>query len=745
MNRLSIMMFASLAIATAANAQLNCDLAGYKPLNGLKAQMRAGLLEVTWQGERQEQLRAVFTIRDRQPVVQELAARKEGGAWIVLGTNLTPEFQVTSGVRRLSQQQIAPLKELGVALTPAVIEREKWNAFWDAPLMVPGRSGTNIDLPRKPEEITRAWAKYSAAACQVKTDGARLEITFPGLEAGIFSGSLLYTIYRGTNLVRQEIVAKTSETSAAYKYVGGLKGFSVSEDTKLVWRDTARGWQRYAFGGSVNQDPVGLRARNRLAILESNGGSLAVFPPSHKFFFSREIETNLGYVYYRKDSENHFSLGVRQPDREVGAKPWGISDAVWNRRVGEARGHLNNFALYNAPPNTMQRMPVYFYLSPTDSRSTHQAVMAFTHDDVYKPIPGYKVLVSHFHFHLNEQLSDVGTIDEEPTWLPVFRDLGINLAILADFHGDGHPNDTGKIRLDEQKVYFQGCERFSDRDFLLIPGEEPDRNFGGHYMFLFPRPLFYTHAKDAQGKQPAVENLPGYGKVYHAGSAADELAMLKEEGGLVWQTHPRTKGSTNYPDATHDQDFFLSDRFLGASFQSLPVDLSQKRLCEERCFGLLDDMNNWAGPKYMIAEGDTYMKYPDDETYPQLMVNYIKLDRVPKFKDGWTPVIDALRAGDFFVTSGEVLLRNSSVEGSGAKRTYSAEAEWTFPPEFAELVWSDGTKVDRQLIDLKDAAPFGSRKFRLPFDATGKKWVRFAIWDSAGNGALTQPTHLSPR
>ena len=745
MNRLSIMMLASLAMAAAANAQLNCDLAGYKPLNGLKVQMRAGLLEVTWQGERQEQLRAVFTIRDRQPVVQELAARKEGGAWIVLGTNLTPEFQVTSGVRRLSQQQIAPLKELGVALTPAVIEREKWNAFWDAPLMVPGRSGTNIDLPRKPEEITRAWAKYSAAACQVKTDGARLEITFPGLEAGIFSGSLLYTIYRGTNLVRQEIVAKTSETSAAYKYVGGLKGFSVSEDTKLVWRDTARGWQRYAFGGSVNQDPVGLRARNRLAILESNGGSLAVFPPSHKFFFSREIETNLGYVYYRKDSENHFSLGVRQPDREVGAKPWGIGDAVWNRRVGEARGHLNNFALYNAPPNTMQRMPVYFYLSPTDSRSTHQAVMAFTHDDVYKPIPGYKVLVSHFHFHLNEQLSDVGTIDEEPTWLPVFRDLGINLAILADFHGDGHPNDTGKIRLDEQKVYFQGCERFSDRDFLLIPGEEPDRNFGGHYMFLFPRPLFYTHAKDAQGKQPAVENLPGYGKVYHAGSAADELAMLKEEGGLVWQTHPRTKGSTNYPDATHNQDFFLSDRFLGASFQSLPVDLSQKRLCEERCFGLLDDMNNWAGPKYMIAEGDTYMKYPDDETYPQLMVNYIKLDRVPKFKDGWTPVIDALRAGDFFVTSGEVLLRNSSVEGSGAKRTYSAEAEWTFPPEFAELVWSDGTKVDRQLIDLKDAAPFGSRKFRLPFDATGKKWVRFAIWDSAGNGALTQPAHLSPR
>jgi len=153
-------------------------------------------------------------------------------------------------------------------------------------------------------------------------------------------------------------------------------------------------------------------------------------------------------------------------------------------------------------------------------------------------------------------------------------------------------------------------------------------------------------------------------------------------------------------------------------------------------------MNNWAGPKYMLAEGDTYMKYPDDETFPQLMVNYVKLDRVPKFKDGWAPVVQALRAGDYFVTSGEVLLRNSSVEGSGNKRTYSAEVEWTFPPEFAELVWSDGKKVDRELISLKDMAPFGSRKFRLPFDAAGKKWVRFAVWDSAGNGALAQPVHL---
>ena len=81
------------------------------------------------------------------------------------------------------------------------------------------------------------------------------------------------------------------------------------------------------------------------------------------------------------------------------------------------------------------------------------------------------------------------------------------------------------------------------------------------------------------------------------GSAADELEMLKAENGLVWQAHPRTKGSSGYPDATRETEHFRSDRFLGGAFQSLPVDLSESRLCEVRCLGTLDDMNNWAGPE----------------------------------------------------------------------------------------------------------------------------------------------------
>ena len=740
--RLRNLAFGFVFSITAAAAP--CDMTGYKAQQGLSAAGRPEGAQITWTGERNEQLRADLAVVNGKPVVRELAVRAANGKWIVLGHDLSPEYQVTTGKRRLSEQQMQPLRELGIAISPELIAKEKWNAFWDAPLMIPGRGNTNLDLPRKSEEIRRDWAAWNLTGCKVTTLGGRVEVSFPGVQLGLFSGSLQYTAYRGSNLLRQEVIASTDQDSVAYKYVGGLKGFEIHDDSKVIWRDTSRGWQQYAFGGSVNDEAVGLKARNRLALLETGGGALAVLPPSHKFFFSREIETNLGYVYYRKDSEGQFALGVHQPDHEESFRPGGISDAVWNRRVGEARGHLDNFALYNAPPGTRQRMAMYFYLSPKDGKATQEEVMAYTHDDVYKPLPGFKVLVSHFHFHLNEQLTDAKTMDYQPTWLQVFRSLGINIAILADFHSDSHATDTGKVRLDEQKVYFEGTRRFSDKDFLLIPGEEPDANFGGHYMFTFPKPVYFTHERKPANPnaKPFTETLAPYGKVYHTSTAENELELLKQEQGFVWQTHPRTKGSAGYPDATKDTAFFNSDRFLGGSYQSLPVDQSEKRLCEVRCLELLDDMNNWSGAKYMIAEGDTYMKFPDDETYPQLVVNYVKLNKVPRFDEGWGPVLDAMRAGDYFISSGEVLLRNWALEGVGAKRFFNTEAEWTFPPEFAEVVWSDGKKVDRQIIDLADMAPLSNHKFHIPFDATGKKWVRFAIWDSAGNGAFTQPVHL---
>ncbi|MBI3697632.1 MAG: hypothetical protein HY238_22715, partial [Acidobacteria bacterium] len=68
--------------------------------------------------------------------------------------------------------------------------------------------------------------------------------------------------------------------------------------------------------------------------------------------------------------------------------------------------------------------------------------------------------------------------------------------------------------------------------------------------------------------------------------------------------------------------------------------------------------------------------------------------------------------------------------------------EWTFPLEFVEAVWGDGDRTERRVVSATDKTAFASGRFTIPVDLGGKKWVRFAAWDSAANGAFTQPAHL---
>jgi hypothetical protein len=721
----------------------SCDLHDYKPVAGATASVNAGVITLLWQGEDQTNLRAKFAVQDGQPIVLELAVQAEDGVWLELAKNLSPEFQVTTGKRRLSGAQLHQLTLLHLN-TPERIDADKWNTFWDAPLVIPGDpSGDTTDLPRKPEEIRRDSSQFHTDSCKIATDGDRVSLSFGGLTLGVFSGNLQFTVYKGSNLLRQEAIAKTDLPSVAYIYKAGLKGFAIGADTRVAWQDTSRGWQQYQFGGAPNTDPVNVRARNRLMILGAGNGSLAVFPPPHKFFFARETDVNLGYVYYRKDDEKSFSLGVMQPEKTEGYHPWGISDDEWKRRVGVSRNETENWALYNAPPGTLQHMAIYYYLSAARTEGTQKAVLAYTHGDVFKPVPGFKVLTGHFHMDFNEMLRDRGSLDYQPTWVPVFRNIGVNIIYLGDFHDDSHPNDPGPVRFAEEKVYFDGAQRVSDKDFLVIPAEEVNSFLGGHWYLMMPKPVYFSHADPRPAGQSFMENDPTYGPVYHLGSPADVLNMVNREQAILWTAHPRTKNSEGYPEAYKDQDFFQSDRFIGASWESLPVDLSQKEECEIRCFGTGDDMSNWAPkPKYLIAEGDTYTNWPDDDLYSLLAVNYLKLDRVPLYNESWAPIVEGILAGNFFGTTGEVLFHNWGVQGAGAKSVYTAEIEYTFPLEFAELVWSDGTKVDRKIINLTGTLPFGTKKFAIPFDATGKKWVRFTVWDSAGNGAYVQPIAL---
>ena len=144
----------------------------------------------------------------------------------------------------MDNQSLEGLRKNGITtITKEIFDKWGWDTFWDAPLHVPGDEGDlkrrTPGVPRKPEEVKRGTAVYRAQSCEVVTDGARIDIVFPGVSLGVFAGRLQFTVYKGTNLIRQEIIASTTEYPVAYKYDGGLKGLSIGPGTRVSWRDTA--------------------------------------------------------------------------------------------------------------------------------------------------------------------------------------------------------------------------------------------------------------------------------------------------------------------------------------------------------------------------------------------------------------------------------------------------------------------------------------------------------------------------
>ena len=742
-----------IGVATVVHADpLSCDLSAYEAQPGLTATVAGDVLTLTWEGDQENDVRLRFAIDGGTPTLRELAIRPAGGAWRVLATDATPEFRVVSGVRRVTQQQTEPLEELEVPLTSETLNEIKWDAFWDAPLYIsdepPLSHASSIPaaepfanhpgMPRRPEEVTRATASFQATGCEVRTDGARIEVSFPGVEAGIFAGRLQYDVFKGTNLIRQMLIAQTDHLSAAFKYDAGLGGLPIQDSTRIVWRDLAGYDQDYRLGGPPDEGPTVVKSRNRLVAAEWKGGAIAAFPPPHSFYWARESEQNLGYSWYRKDSLGTLAFGMRQAELE------------------EDPEFYHNFALYNARPGTWQRMPVFFYVSPGSGSDAMEAALAFTRGDRFKPLPGYKVMGHHYHVGLVARLAEGGNFDQRLNDVGTMEAIGMDIySIIDGARGPGR-HDTGELFLKDLADYYEAARRQSDKDFLVMPNDENStggrRPFvGGHYDILMSHPVYWRPQREPG--QPLTEEHPTYGTVYNLGSPMDLMEMTERENALLSMPHPQAKRSTGYPDAIKDAPQFLHENYFALGYRwGMGIDASATRLGEYRFLPLWDETNNWMAargrpPKFALAISEARSdlgergKPPYDDAYGMSPVNYLRLDSIPSVDD-MSPVIDALKGGDYFVTSGEVLIPHYEVQGTGNERTIIAEVEWTFPLEFVEVVWGDGETTDRQVISATDLPPFGTKRFEIPFDAASKAWVRFAAWDVATNGALVQPVSL---
>jgi hypothetical protein len=675
-------------IAVNLQAQIPVDFKGFDKKSGVQATVSDAMLNIEWPVGNAETGKVSIDLNKTKPLIGSLGIGTKDKQYTI-ARSLDPAIILTVGKRDL-------------------VSQNGWNIFFDK----------------------TAYQKYQSYAVKLdKTDvkvasnGSRTEITVNGAKAGPFSGAIQFTLYNGSPLMNVAAVMSTDVDSLAVIYDIGL----TSRETpwqKLFWADTEDFMRNVAV---TQMDTVEMMAvKYRTIIGQGKEGNLAVFPAPHQYFYPLDNCYNLEHIWYGDNYRNllpGFGIGIRHD--LLGDRRW----VPW----------------FNAPPGTQQRYNFFCLLSREKDGKVLEKVKAFTHSDKYEPLPGYYTMSSHFH---QEHVDDVLTrkpLPDMPGFVKAFRNTGVNIVHLAEFHGPGSPRGPEAKRWPELKMMFAQCARLSGGNFLLLPGEEPNNFFGGHWMNIFPKPVYWLMSREKD--QPFVEDHPEYGKVYRVGNKDEMLKLLEMENGLAWTAHARTKGSTGFPDKHKDEAFFKSDHFLGAAWKAMPADLSQPKL-GKRVLDLMDDMANWGYKKNVLAEADLFRIEPNYELYGHLNVNYLQLDQLPRFEDGWQPVLDAMRKGKFFVTTGEVLIPAFKVNNAAVGETarldakgnveISLDAKWTFPLNRAEVISGDGKEVFHDIINLNDTQAFGQKSFKFTQNLKGRKWLRVELWDVAANGAFTQ-------
>lgn len=632
---------------------------------------------VTWPDEEGSNWRATFSLDPDAPLIRTITV---GGSVVV--SAVRPFYQGETGTRRRG-----------------------WNAFFDYP-------------PSHPNGTRHHRGVFRIRAATARTIGERVEILFDGLSMGVFEGGIAYTFYPGSRLIQQEAVLKTDEADIAYYYDAGWEMAAEADrttgnnmGTRFGFYDTAGKLREVASTG-FDPERVSEKVRYRTLAAATSGGSIAVFPAPHQYFFPRDFTSNPGYVW-RRAWRGRVSLGIRQ-----------IRDTNWIF-----------YPWVNAPPGQTQRMSVFFLLSKDDPDAALSDVLRYTNGDRFRPIEGYKTLSTHWHLAYTVQALEHG-FDWTPPFKPVLKEMGVDASMIMDFHGDGHPRDLTDLRLEELDAYFRALRAQSDSDFLLIPSEEANVHLGGHWALVFPKPVYWFMGRLPGG---AFETTHAkFGKVYSAANAAELLEIVRREGGYMYQTHPRTKGSTGYPDRIRDTDHFQDPRYLGVGWKAMPSDLSSPRL-GDRSFDTLDDLSNQGIRKKLLGEVDVFQFDETHELYAHMNVNYIQLDRLPDF-DQWGEALEPLARGEFFTTTGEILLPEVDwSESSKSKITVRARVHWTFPLRAAEIVWGDGRETHHATIPLTDTRGFGVENFEWTVEAEGWSWARLAVWDVATNGAFVNP------
>jgi hypothetical protein len=222
----------------------------------------AASLQVSWDDAAGHKWLTTFSLDSTQPLISAIS---------VDGRNIIerakPYYRCTSGKRSGG-----------------------WDAFFDFP-------------PANPAGTRQFIAEFHPSNVAVGTVGNRVEVTFDGMTAGIFAGSLRYTFYPGTPLIQQAAILSTQEPDTAYYYDAGLEMTALQDnrsgrnmESRISYFDLDGRLQ--TITPPYGSDRHSLAAHYRTIAAKMGAGSIAIFPPPHRYFFARDYTTNQGYLWY---------------------------------------------------------------------------------------------------------------------------------------------------------------------------------------------------------------------------------------------------------------------------------------------------------------------------------------------------------------------------------------------------------------------------------------------------------------
>jgi len=686
--------------AQPAYAVVLVDMKSYDPACGVAVRGDGEALAIGWNTP-EGSTELTLNLSSHGALVRSIAVASGRGKPVVVLRDVNPVTVLSIGQRDLKK-------------------RDGWTIFFDR-------------TSRKPSESGRLTLNLKSVV--VRSLGRRCTVDLGALEGQSFSGKLRFTLYAGCDLIHVRAVVQTQKDARALLYHAGLTCEPVGKTVSWIGLD-----DKAHRVDATARPATPQKVLHRTIALETKTGAVAVFPPPHRYFYPLDEAYNLGFTWWGEGFMDHvsdFGIGIRQDLK--GDRRW----VPW----------------FNAPPGTKQELGIFWLASRDRGNRLFDRVKAYTHGDRFPELPGHKTFTSHYHIEHTTRLIEERTKSKstgvppalkKPDFIDVFKKAGVQIVHLAEFH-----NRLGRLRRDPEdallllKTLHEECARLSDDNFLLLPGEEPNVHLGGHWISFFPHPVMWVLNRSKN--QPFTEDHPQFGRVYHVGSPQDILKLMELEGGLMWAAHPRIKSSTGYPDLHRDKPFFKSDRYLGGAWKAMPADLSKPRM-GWRVLDLLDDTSNWGANKYIVGEVDIFQVDRTTEFYAHANVNYLRLDNIPRFGDGWAPILKTLRDGAFFISTGEVLMPRFTVgkKSSGemlkldasGRAKLEARLTWTFPMAFAEVAMGDGKRVHRKQISLTETGAFGKQTLKTTLDLTGKSWVRLEAWDVAANGVISQPIWL---